>query len=485
MKKKILLSFICVFAGALSALAAARVPYALYSQGHTMLTFYYGEMPEDGYYISAQYEPGWHADGSCSEVTHVVFDSSFAQARVTSTKDWFYDMRNLVSITGLEYLKTEYVTDMSRMFSYCTRLTTLDLRDLNTDRVTDMSFMFDCASSLTSVDLSNFNTSNVNYMQCMFKYCKELSTLDLSNFNTSSVINMDYMFQNCEKLKRLDLSTFNTENVKSMQYMFYSCKALSNLNVSNFNTSKVTNMWSMFHSCTSLTSLNLSSFNTQRVTNMSAMFYDCAKLVTIYVGEEWSNAAVTSGRETFRYCTNIKGGAGTTYDENNIGSSYAHIDGGTSNPGYLTGVQPVVAYDASTKTLTFYCDGEAHTGDVGPLPYYNTSQPWWVQDTNVSANVQKVVFHPSFAHVHPTSGYYWFAGMSNLTSFEGLKYFNTDEMVNMQSMFRNCSKLTSIEGIEYLNTSKVTNMYCMFMGCTNLANLDLRSFDTGKVTHMG
>ena len=38
----------------------------------------------------------------------------------------------------------------------------------------------------------------------------------------------------------------------------------------------------------------------------------------------------------FRYCSAIKGGKGTVYNNNNTDAAYAHIDGGTSNPGYFT-----------------------------------------------------------------------------------------------------------------------------------------------------
>ena len=38
----------------------------------------------------------------------------------------------------------------------------------------------------------------------------------------------------------------------------------------------------------------------------------------------------------FYGCTSLVGGAGTTYSANHVGATYAHIDGGTSNPGYFT-----------------------------------------------------------------------------------------------------------------------------------------------------
>lgn len=430
MKQKILLTLICALAGALSALAA-NVPYALYSGNQTILTFYYGEMPNGAYPIVDSSNPVWHAGNTYKNVLHVVFDPSFAQARVKSTHAWFDNMEKLLTVDGLEYLNTEEVTDMSFMFSNC--------------------------GKLTSLDLSHFNTSRVKQMRAMF--------------------------QNCKKLTSINLSSFNTSNVENMQFMFNGCNVLDHIDVSGFNTSNVTNMASMFSFCKAFTSLNLVSFNTSKVLNMAYMFYGCEMLETIYAGVGWSTGAVNEGNEMFHGCTELKGGAGTTFNPDYVDFYYARIDGGSSSPGYFTGRQPEVVYNANTKTLTFYNDGNTHSGDVGLLPSSNTTRPWWSQDTNVSSNVQKVVFHPSFASVHHTSGYYWFAGMTNLTSIEGMEYFNTDEMVNMGGMFRNCSKLTSID-LSHFNTSKVTDMCALFDNCSNLTSIDLSNFDTGEVTSM-
>jgi surface protein len=102
------------------------------------------------------------------------------------------------------------------------------------------------------------------------------------------------------------------------------------------NTSEVTNMALMFALCESLTSLDVSHFNTSKVTSMEAMFYNSTNLRTIYVGDGWSTAAVTNSTDMFFNCTNLVGGKGTTYDANHVDKTYAHIDGGTSNPGYFT-----------------------------------------------------------------------------------------------------------------------------------------------------
>ena len=289
--------------------------YACYTPSNTTLTFYYDTQRSSRsgttYDLNEGYNyPDWYNDGTNASVTKVVFNSSFASARPTSTFDWFYNMQNLLSITGISNLNTSEVTNMSSMFWGCTKLTSLDVSGFNTAKVTDMSFMFyDCSS---------------------------LRSLDLSSFNTAKVIYMNYMFNNCQALTSLNVSSFNTANVTDMSYMFTNCRNLTSLDVSGFNTANVTDMSRMFANCWSLTSLNLSSFNTAKVTDMCYMFYDCCDLTTIYVGSEWSTVAVTSSSDMFWHCIRLVGGQGTTFDANHTDKAYAHIDGGSSNPGYMS-----------------------------------------------------------------------------------------------------------------------------------------------------
>ena len=216
-------------------------------------------------------------DENREEVKRVVFSQSFRQvSNITSTAVWFFLMKNLTSITGLENLRTGNVTNMDGMFSYC--------------------------KSLTSLDLSNFNTSKVTNMEDLFLGCDRLTSLDLSNFNTSKVTNMKRMFSSCERLTSLDLSNFNTSKVTDMGTMFSYCERLTSLNLSNFNTSKVTDMGGMFSFCKSLTSLNLSNFNTSKVTDMGGMFYDTPSLKTITVSSTTWNLEKADTKTMFRGC---------------------------------------------------------------------------------------------------------------------------------------------------------------------------------------
>ena len=417
----------------------------------------------------------------CSSLTSLNV-SSFNTSKVTDMKEMFYDCRFLTSL-DLSNFNTSKVTDMSSMFSRCYRLTSLDMSNWNTSNVTIMRSMFSESSDLTSLDLSNFNTSNVTDMGSMFSRCTGLTNLDLSNFNTSNVTDMGLMFYECRGLTSFDLSNFNTSNVTDMRSMFSRCTGLTSLNVSNFNTSKVTNMSGIFYNCSGLTSLDLSVFNTSNVTDMSYMFYACTDLQIVYVGNDWSTAAVTQSSNMFDSCTRLVGGKGTAYSSTNpMDKTYAHIDGGPSNPGYFTDKNAPVAYACytpSNTTLTFYYDNQrsSRTGTTYNLNTGANDPGWW------GYNVTQVVFDPSFVNARPTSTFAWFAEMLNLESITGMSYLNTSEVTEMAWMFYGCSGLTSLD-LSHFNTSKVTSMDIMFHDCSNLINLDLSSFNTSNVTDM-
>ena len=331
-------------------------PYAVLSDNNTVLTFYYDDQKtaRGGMDINNSYidDEGSSAYGTA---TMAVFDASFANYLPTSTAYWFQRCTLLTEIRDLSNLNTAKVIDMGYMFHGCSALTALDLGSFNTENVTNMRNMFSYCSSLTSLDLSHFNTANVKLMYNMFFYCSGLTSLDVSGFNTANVTGMIGMFDGCSSLTSLDVSGFNTANVESMNAMFEGCSGLTTLNVTNFNTAKVTEMDSMFGGCSSLTSLDVSGFNTANVERMNGMFFGCSSLQTVYVGDGWSTTNVTESTNVFTSCTSLIGGAGTKYDENHTDYTYAHIDGGTENPGYFTrsGEAPWVEPTEKVATPTF------------------------------------------------------------------------------------------------------------------------------------
>ena len=319
-----------------------------------------------------------------------------------------------------------------------------------------------------------------------FQNMRSLETIEgFHNLNTSEVTNMASMFDSCTKLTSLDLSHFNTAKVTNMSKMFIHSYRLTSIDLSSFNTSKVTNMSMMFFNCSDLTTLDLSSFNTSNVTDMSKMFSMCSDLRTIYVGSAWSTDAVTNSHEMFFYCDYLIGGKLTGYNYDHVDKAYAHIDGGSSNPGYFTDPNAPEAYayyTPSNTTLTFYYDTQRRSRE-GTIYVLNVDDnlPDWVHD-DTNTKVTKVVFNPSFASAYPSSTYYWFDDMTSLQTIDGLRYLNTSEVTNMSSMFCGC-KLTSLD-LSHFSTANVTNMSYMFYYCEQLESLDLSSFNTSKVTVM-
>ena len=355
-----------------------------------------------------------------STIVHIVFDKSFSTYTPTSLYRFFAYLTKLETITGLEYLNTKKVTDMSLMFFNC--------------------------SSLTSLDVTHFNTANVTNMQNMFSNCSSLTSLDVTNFNTANVTDMSSMFEGCSALLSLDVTNFNTANVTKMRYMFSNCVALTSLYLTNFNTEKVTNMESMFSGCKALTTIYASSkFVTPQVTKSSGMFNYCEKLKG---EEEWTNDKATD-------------------------KTYAKIEGG-----YFSGGIPRVKY--ADGTLIFFLASKETLGENEYELNKGMESPAWLANKDV---ITKVVFDPTFANARPTTCKDWFKGCMKLTNIEGIKYLNTSQVTDMQFMFYTCLRLQTPD-FSGFDTQKVTNMYSMFDSCYSFESLDISNFNTSEVTNM-
>ena len=409
-------------------------------------------------------------------IKHIVFDKSFSSYTPTSLSRFFKDLPKLETITGLEYLNTEKVTDMSYMFRNCSSLTSLDVTKLNTANVSNMSYMFSGCTNLTSLDVTKFNTANVTNMSDMFRNCSALTSLDVSKFNTVNVTNMGRMFSNCSALTSLDVTNFNTEKVTYMVYMFSGCSKLTSLDASKFNTVNVTNMGRMFSNCSALTSLDVTNFNTKKVTNMGRMFFECQALTTIYASSKFVTTQVSQSSDMFYNCKKLKGEEEWKNDKA-IDKTYAKIDGGYFRDKAYDN-RPWVKYDGSM--LTFRCGYKKTLGENEYALNSGEEKPAWY---TLHDDINLVVFEASFANARPTSCYAWFQGFENLKQIEGIENLNTANVTDMSYMFKNCSNLAKLD-VAHFNTAKVTTMNSMFTRCSNLAELDLTHFNTANVTNM-
>ena len=342
-------------------------------------------------------------------IVHIVFDKSFSTYTPTSLSKFFRSLRKLETITGLEYLNTDKVTNMSYMFSGCSSLTSLDVTHFNTENVKYMNSMFYSCSSLTSLDVTHFNTAKVGNMNGMFSSCSKLTSLDVTHFNTANVTNMNNMFYNCSALTSLDVTKFDTRNVTNMESMFESCFKLTSLDVTKFNTANVKYMNCMFYSCSSLTSLDVTHFNTANVTNMVRMFSGCSKLTSLDV-TKFNTEKVTDMSYMFTSCLKLTSLDVTNFNTMNVKNMISMF------------------YDCSALTSL-------------DVTQFNTAKV-----TNMSR---------------------MFSGCSALTSLD-VTNFNTENVTNMSFMFSGCSTLTTIYVNDKFVIDKVTNGSYMFEYCTNL-----------------
>ena len=247
----------------------------------------------------------------CTNVNKI--ECNWNTSNVTNMMYMFSYCYKLTSL-DVSNFNTRNVTDMFCMFYRCNKLTTLDVSNWDTSNVTNMANMFYRCNKLTTLDVSNFDTSNVTSMESMFDECNVLTSLDVSNWDTSKVIDINHMFYNCKLLTSLDVSNWDTSKVTNMQQVFDICYVL-NIDVSNWDTSNVTNMYAMFGDCRMLSSLDLTKWDTSKVTNMLGVFWGCINLVELNISS-WDTSKVTNMKRMFFDCIKL-----TTLDISNFNTS--------------------------------------------------------------------------------------------------------------------------------------------------------------------
>ncbi|HOH87245.1 BspA family leucine-rich repeat surface protein, partial [Ruminococcus sp.] len=296
--------------------------------------------------------------------------------------------------------------------------------------------LFSDFQAVTEIDLSNADTSNVVTMNAMFCQCYKLQTINLSGFDTRNVKDMGIMFFRCNNLITVDLSGFDTKNVTKMYSMFSRCTKLESVDLSNFDTTNVKALPDLFESCGSLKTVDLSSFDTSNVTDMKGMFDNCISLETILVSEKWTTPA--NPVIMFDDCKKIVGGKGTVFSSDIEDSTYAHIDGGESNPGYFT-YKPfwkTLPFDENTGTLTL-------TGEV------------------VKEQLDEYRADPKVKHI---------VADSTVTLPDSCKNFFTGMMAE------------DID-LSAVDCDNVKDIYNMISYCQNLKTVDLGGIDLSSIEH--
>ena len=402
----------------------AKVAYASLSADKTRLSFHYDDersMCEEVTYDlnSATRSPVWN--NYIGNVTTVVFDNSFADARPVSCLNWFKGMTKLTTIEGLQYLNTSEVTNMHGMFEQCENMVSLDLRTFDTSNVTNMGSMFEDCGKLRHVKIAGFNTASVTTFSCMFYKCAALEEVDVANFDTSNCKSMYFMFRGCYMLETIDVSNFDTSNVTMVNGMFESCSSLRSLDVSHFNLSKAVSLSEMFCNCSNLEQLNVGGLVTSNNQLLYRMFMGCSSLTTLDLSLSDMSTA-TSVYSMFEDC-----------------SSLVSLDLGEFNVSHATSLLRLFAGCKSLQEI-----------NLGNL------------DTRGVTNMNGM-----------------FSSCSSLKNLD-VGHFDTSNVTDMANMFYNCKLLKEIN-VSGFDTSKVNSMVAMFRGCASLSTLDLSNLDMSNV----
>ena len=378
-----------------------------------------------------------------TNIKNIIFDKSFKTYAPTSLEQFFSGSSTLETISGLEYLNTANVMDMSDMFADCQKL--------------------------SSLDLSNFNTKEVKHMNSMFRGCSALTSLDLSNFNTEKVESMGNLFEGCSALTSLDLSNFNTKKVRYMNRMFQACSALTTIYVSDeFVTTKVSIGSDMFSGCT-----NLKGYDSSKTDHT---FANCGTDGYFTPGCAYAEFDNVTETLTFRYKgVKPEGAYGLNEgrnlpDWNNLG----------------TNVKKVV-FDASfasarpTNCYGWFKDFTNLTTIEG-FEYLNTENVTNMTGVFNGCSALTSLDLTNFNTAKVTDMKLLFANCSALESLD-LSMFNTENVTSMPSMFNGATNLKTLN-VSNFNTEKVNNMGHMFANCRNLTSLDLSSFNTKGVEYV-
>ena len=432
MKQKLFLLWLMLLAGA-AGLRAAEA-YAYLSSDNKTLTFYYDNYRSsrtDGITFSTNTSgnyPEWY--GVChTEIEHVVFDPSFADARPTSCNSWFV-MGNLKSITGMNYLNTSEVTQMKQMFLGC---------------------------PLESIDVSHFNTSKVTNMAAMFTICKNLKNIDLSSFDTSNVTDgydgFIMMFFGCSSLTSLDLRTFVFSSGVSTSMMFNDCSALQKLIIPSsanlINNDACYNVGTKESPCTLVYP---SGFTPETTASGDGWFKWKNGYFKEYGPEPYAMFSSSNNTLTFYYDKNRYSRSAKTYDLN------------TSGP---------PEWNAIASSVN-YVDFHYSFADARPVTCSS-----WFKDMN---NLKSISNISRLNTSEVTSMFMMFYDCNSLQHIE-LRWFDTSKVTDMSYMFYDCYALTSLD-VSKFNTENVTDMYCMFSDCSSLTSLNVSKFNTQNVTNM-
>ena len=320
---------------------------------------------------------------------------------------------------------------MSRMFSSCSSLTSLDVRNFNTANVMNMNGMFSYSVALTSLYLTNFNTEKVTNMEDMFSGCKALTTIYASSkFVTTRVTKSSGMFNKCEKLKgevvwKKDKATDKTYAKIEGGYFSGGIPRVKYADgtLTFFLTSKET--------------LGENEYELNSGKNFPEWIKHSLGITKVVFDTSFANARPTSCYKWFWWCDKLK---------------------------QVEGIKNLNTKEV-TDMVNMFCDCR----DLSSLDVsgFNTGKVTDMSGMFYDCISLKLLDVTNFNTANVKSMSNMFYNCQNLASLN-VTNFNTANVTNMQGMFYSCPALTTIYVSDKFVTGQVTDGSNMFSNCINL-----------------
>ena len=462
----------------------------------------------------------------------VNFDESFANCNPTSTAYWFAFCNSLTAINGLQYLNTEFVTNMEYMFHMCPALSSIDLSHFRAKSLTNMNAMFGGCSSLTSLDLSGFFTFTVTNMNYLFSGCTNLKTIYVNKYDwsTESVTAGDGVFENCTSLVGGAGTTFNDSHIDytyaridggpNSQTPGYFTDIDASASVvapefrfegDNLAMTTETQNASIFYKVAELPSMAEAVVDSVRnsliVTpdGQQSTYYEhpfelkMAAVVKAIAVADNATGTIVSDTTTMVYdyeaWVNLKAAVSSGSDLYGRAQGNPNVDAQlledlqwALNEGDMIYNQraQMDSFEAThfTQRINELCAQIEAQMSAEDEPYAvlsdNNTVLTFYYDKQKSARGGMSVGPFSYYNDTP-----WFSTRNTITTVEiDSSFVNCTSLTSTAYWFADLQYLTTITGIGYLKTDNVKSMAGMFLRCHSLPSIDVSGFNTANVTTM-
>lgn len=353
----------------------------------------------------------------------------------------FCGYSELENIQGINYLKTDDVTDMGWMFAGCHNLLELDVSSFCTEKVINMSSMFFECFKLKTLNINNFELSNVTDMSWMFGHCSDL-ILSLSEECKKKLLEIPHIFETVTinfKLKNMHLENMDVKNESD--------EVGKNLNQVGDQKKKSNKLMA----CPDTMSVFGMKTKRDRI-----RFIHIQNTLDSVDELAWDVSADKDGSVM----------AWLVKDENGRDSLYLAADGN------------IIANENCSGLFNGYSELE----DIEGMEFFRTDEVIDMSWMFASCYNLKKLNISIFNTKKVTNMKYLFAWCSSLSNID-ISNFDTRNVTDMEGMFVGCVKMTMLN-TDNLDTANVTNMRLMFNCCSSLKNINLDNLNIWNVTDM-